>query len=505
MLKSIYIISMMFLASIYANAQVTEVIVFAEPQDIIGCEGEENRITAVSANAESGTTLYRWYKDGMAMDETVDFPNPTNESGLLFSNLSHEDSGIYKVHVWSSNDTEADAFISRDITVYVQQAPVIINHPMNVTTDEGGMAEMSVEAHIYGNNINENNPYNIEIQWQIYDATDDEWDNLADNEIISGANSSLIKIKEVPAALFGAQVRVMLSGYCGDIYSNAATIEERPMVTIGGLTDLASLSGDVCGGTELTVEASATVSSGENDLLTYQWYDQGMAINGATSKTLTVTVQDGVNHEISYEVNYTGMANYEPTMSSVAAVYGVIAPSITMEPMSVEAEEGTSASFSVMADGDDLSYEWFNSSSTMSIASGSTLSFDNLEIANSGTYYAVVSNQCGEVTSMMAELTVTTSEAPLSVLDTKEINLVASPNPFTQNSTIRFNVIGNSDVQVTLIDVAGNTIANLLDGRVSGPQELDVNSDALSLSQGTYFYIINIDGRLATKQLIFVK
>lgn len=484
--------------------------IFSETADIIGCYNEANRSLGVAVSTESGTLSYQWMKDGEDVEMTEIFPMANDEQALFFNTLRFEHSGIYSVDIWPAAYTRDMAIRSRDYTVFVHQNPTFSVQPKPVTAEIGGVAEMSFEATINGNNIFENPPYEVNVDWWTYDEANNRNVMIEDNDIISGTKSSLIKVNGVTQELIDLPIWVEVSGYCGMISSNTVTINKPPMVTIGGLTDLSASSGTICGGTEVTLEASATVSNGMNENLTYQWFDMGVelmdgaGVAGASTSSLTVTVQDGVNHMITYKVNYTGPEQANEVESTTLNAYGRIPASINTQPMDITVEEGQSASFTVDAMGDDITYNWYSASSTMSLGTESTLILDNLLEANSGDYFVVVSNACGDVTSDNALLTVTTSGNPTSV-DEQAINLMVSPNPFNSVATISFNVEEISNVRVTLIDAVGNTIATLLNNRVSGTQQVRIDANELSLSQGTYFYTINIDGKSTIKQVVYVK
>lgn len=484
--------------------------IFSETEDIIGCHNEANRSLGVAVSTESGTLSYQWMKDGEDIETTEIFSMANDEQVLFFNTLRFEHSGIYSVDIWPAAYTRDMAIRSRDYTIFVHQNPTFSVQPKPVTAEIGGLAEMSFEATINGNNIFENPPYEVNVDWWTYDEVNNRNVMIEDNDIISGTKSSLIKLNGVTQELIDLPIWVEVSGYCGMISSNTVTINGPPMVTIGGLTDLSASSGTICGGTEVTLEASATVSNGMNENLTYQWFDMGVelmdgaGVTGASTSTLTVTVQDGVNHMITYKVNYTGSEQADEVESTTLNAYGRIPASINTQPMDITVEEGQSASFTVDAMGDDITYNWYSASSTMSLGTESTLILDNLLEANSGDYFVVVSNACGDVTSDNALLTVTTSRNPTSV-DEQAINLIVSPNPFNSVATISFNVEEISNVRVTLIDAVGNNIATLLNNRVSGAQQVRIDANELSLSQGTYFYTINIDGKSTIKQVVYVK
>ncbi len=95
------------------------------------------------------------------------------------------------------------------------------------------------------------------------------------------------------------------------------------------------------------------------------------------------------------------------------------APFITTQPASQEVQSGISASLSVAASGDDLSYQWFtgNSGDTASPVSGATSNtLTTGALTASTNYWAQITNAGGSADSDTAVITVAAPSVPL-VLD----------------------------------------------------------------------------------------
>jgi hypothetical protein len=81
-------------------------------------------------------------------------------------------------------------------------------------------------------------------------------------------------------------------------------------------------------------------------------------------------------------------------------------PSITLQPESTTATEGSSAALTVVATGTDLAYQWFFNSSEIPGANGSTLSFNRVALTNAGSYFVLISNPGGATNSATVTLTI---------------------------------------------------------------------------------------------------
>ena len=100
----------------------------------------------------------------------------------------------------------------------------------------------------------------------------------------------------------------------------------------------------------------------------------------------------------------------------------VSAPTIGTQPADTTVTEGQSASFTVAASGDSLTYQWQQSTNGSdwtnvgSSTSSNTYTIDNITTSMSGTQYrCMVSNSAGSVTSSAATLTVQAKPASVPV------------------------------------------------------------------------------------------
>lgn len=96
---------------------------------------------------------------------------------------------------------------------------------------------------------------------------------------------------------------------------------------------------------------------------------------------------------------------------------GDVAPSITAQPISVQAAPGRHVTFNVTAAGSGpLTYQWRKDGVTLGNQTGSSLNLYSINTSSAGSYDVVVSNHIGSVTSSAAslELPVEPSIAPIS-------------------------------------------------------------------------------------------
>jgi alpha-tubulin suppressor-like RCC1 family protein len=191
---------------------------------------------------------------------------------------------------------------------------------------------------------------------------------------------------------------------------------------LAGLTNVVAIS---CDGTRTLVLAAEvapfvsrrlpnkTVGAGQNVTyrtsasgslpLAYQWQVNGTNINGATGTSLSLS-----NVQMADAGNYTVVvANaFGATTSAVSAltVTGT-PPTLMAQPVSQQAAVGATVSFSVSALGaQPFTYQWRFYGSNIAGATGTSLTFSNVQMSNDGPYSVTVSNAFGFAQSTNALL-----------------------------------------------------------------------------------------------------
>ena len=157
----------------------------------------------------------------------------------------------------------------------------------------------------------------------------------------------------------------------------------------------------VCEGTDAVFAVTATGSN-----LTYQWRRgtvnliNAANISGVNTATLTIGLASVIDADVNYNVIISENSIPSDTSNYVSLTVET-APFITMEPSSVNACTGDSISFTAIAEGTGLIYQWKNglqnvlNNDTISGVTSSTLSINPVSAANaSSAYYLVVTGSC---------------------------------------------------------------------------------------------------------------
>jgi len=95
------------------------------------------------------------------------------------------------------------------------------------------------------------------------------------------------------------------------------------------------------------------------------------------------------------------------------------------------------------------------------------------------------------------------------LVSTNEINnqvvksLQSIPNPFTDATTIQFNLSESSPIQLDVFDLLGRVVQPVFSGKLAaGPHQFEVSNLPES---GLYFYRLQVGDQVVTKQMICVK
>ncbi|MGB5848998.1 MAG: T9SS type A sorting domain-containing protein, partial [Ignavibacteriaceae bacterium] len=67
------------------------------------------------------------------------------------------------------------------------------------------------------------------------------------------------------------------------------------------------------------------------------------------------------------------------------------------------------------------------------------------------------------------------------------------PNPFNPSTMIKFSLAADSKVSLTVFDVLGQEVANLISGNLTAGSH-EINFNASNVNSGVYFYRIDATG-----------
>ncbi len=135
------------------------------------------------------------------------------------------------------------------------------------------------------------------------------------------------------------------------------------------------------------------------------------AIDGIRLATMTNATFSGSNVFVGYWDMFTSLTDNTNLsfglVDNVRVEVPVIAPTITTQPQSQSAIQGTPVTFTVVASGTPApAFQWRKGGTPISGATAASYALSNVQVADAGVYSVVVTNVAGSATSWNAVLTV---------------------------------------------------------------------------------------------------
>lgn len=157
----------------------------------------------------------------------------------------------------------------------------------------------------------------------------------------------------------------------------------------------------------LTVGQSLTLSVAASGATSFQWYKDGVPINGALQASYAIAGV-GFGDAGSYHVVATNLSG---SVTSAAAVVVVAAapvpPVLTVQPLSLTALRGSAVVLSVEATGTPApTYQWSRGGTPLVGATSNALVLTSFSSSQAGTYTCTATNSAGVVTSAQALLAI---------------------------------------------------------------------------------------------------
>lgn len=387
-----------------------------QPTDQDVCAGSPAMFVVVS----SGTSLtYQWRKGNVNLINGGNISGANNDTLVIDPTSISDTSSFYNVIVTGTcllSDT------SINVNLSINTPPNITIEPKDTTSCIGNTIRFSVVA--IGTNLT--------YQWRKGTI------NLIDGGNISGATSDTLTINPMIITDTSSFYNVIVSGTClpKDTSINVSLIEGiAPMITVEPINDT------VCTGNSANFTVTAI---GTN--LTYQWRKgnvnlvNGTNISGANTNTLTIITAQKLDAGNNYNVVISGSCT--PNVTSINVELDVDSATVIItQPVDKTICIGDSVSFTVVASGKDLIYQWRRGTvnlvdgGNISGATSATLTINPVNFTDTASNYNVlITGGCSPVDSSTVGLNAAGRFAILAG---------------TGISTTGFSVISNMDVGIS--------------------------------------------------------
>jgi formylglycine-generating enzyme required for sulfatase activity len=343
------------------------IVVLRPPQPVLAGSGQGVVLMCEALGVGSGTLTYQWLKNGVAVSGAT---RATHQIAALRAS----DTGAYAVRL----SFGSAIVVTSPVTVELALAPSIIAQPQSLDVLPGRTARFGVSAAGTG-------PFTY--QW------------FKGGVALAGAVNAYLTISDVGAASLGSYT-VRVTNGLGSVSSSVATLAlaSAPVFT-------KPLAGGTFGaGTTVVLTPACTGTAP----MTYQWYKDGDALEGANSQSLSLSSVN-LSHAGAYSVsvgNAFGVAD-----SAVANVQIVAPPSILVQPVGVSAMVGQAFKLRVgMALGVPnvavQSFQWFKGTAPIPGATAAEYTVSSAQLQDAGGYSVRVSNLAGTIQSAVVQVTV---------------------------------------------------------------------------------------------------
>lgn len=372
--------------SLVANLTVQQpASIILQPQAQRACVGD-NIVLIIGVN---GTALgYQWFKDGNAI-------LGANNSSLIITNATSTTSGFYRCVVQGSTACGTAQLTSNNVTIQIGTPTSVTRQPSDKSVSLGSSVSIEVEAE--GSGIGASN----QLSYAWFRGTT----RLVDGGRISGSNTSVLTIRSIISGDLSNDYFVIVTGACGTAQSNRFSLRVPSLTITSQPTEQR-----VCTGNVITLGVSAQTDA-QNAQLTYQWFKgttalvDGGRISGSQSNLLRISNAIGSDSD-SYSVQVSVQPGGVRQTSTAVNVLVNNAPSVVTQPSNTEVCVGENATFTVGASGGGLSYQWQRDGAPINGATNTTLTVSSARLIDAAQYSVFIRNNCGEVTTSNAILTV---------------------------------------------------------------------------------------------------
>ncbi len=378
---------------------VAPTITAQPPFTLQACTGQPFSIT-VSSNLTNGT--WEWFRDTVSLGVRS---TPT----LTIANTTLADAGTYRCILRDNCNPVTAAVTSANCRVSVVPSPTITVNPDPLRVIcESKNDTLRVRA----------TGANRTFQW------------FKDGAPIAGATDSNFVLINAQATSNGDYYCVV-SGLCQPPATSSTTkvtVAAKPRIT----KEPTGL--DVCPGSNNTISVAAT---GLN--LAYQWYKDGVLINGATSSSLAFN-----NYDYSMNGQYYCMIKSDipnpnnciiSAQSRTVRVSGFRQPVVETQPKSMDACVGTTTTLVGTFKGTGLNYQWFKDGKALDGQTANALVINATKASDAGKYVLVATGTC--------DLSASSDTAIVTVLSRPQITKQPEPATLTVGERLTLTVDAN--------------------------------------------------------------
>ncbi|UPT69075.1 MAG: immunoglobulin domain-containing protein [Sphingobacteriales bacterium JAD_PAG50586_3] len=352
-----------------------------------------------SVTAAGTNIAYQWKRNNVNVTNGGGISGATTNQ-LTITNVAAGNAGTYTCQVSNTCATPT----STGALLTVNENTAIGTQPVTQTLCAGANLTLTVGA--TGTNLNY------------------QWKRGTTNV---GTNSPTLTINGITTGDAG-NYTCEVTGACGNVTSGIAVVTVN---TVTAINNQPAPTTTLCQGGNINLSTTAV---GTN--LSYQW-KRGNTNVGTNSASLSIP-NATVNDAGTYTVTITGACGTVTSTNAVVTVNPTTA--ITTAPVAQNGCVGSNITFSVVATGANLSYQWKKAGAPVG-TDAPTLTLNNITLADAANYTVDVTGTCGPV--------VTSNAVALSVVNSASIAQQPQAQQLCVGGSLTLTVIGNGGNNTT--------------------------------------------------------
>jgi len=363
------------------------------------------------------------------------------------------------------------AFGSKMVQAEVSGDPDIVAFASKFDTGETGLIVLNYSdvPKVFSLDFTQQSTYDIIYRYEIYADNIDEGNtkfyvNGQTSTTTGGGPVDLDAVLPYQAAFQNNNV------FTAHAYSiNFITIGKLPVTEI--ISQPSTVA--VC----LNQSASFNVTAkGQN--IHYQWQKNAVDLQGETTSTLNISQ---VTPAEAGDYTCVIFGDFGTETTQVATLEILAETSIINQPADQTAGLGDSVTFSVTAQGSNLTYQWQKDGQDISGANSNTLIINNVQTTDEGQYQVVIQGDCGQVSSQTVHLHLVSDIAEL-----QKAGIQIYPNPSSGKFFISLRELARND-KITIYNMKGESLLNIR--LTNNKQGIDIRHFA----QGVYMLRLQND------------
>jgi PKD repeat protein len=469
-----------------------DAVINTQPSNAITCEGSN---TTFTTNATGVGISYKWQIENTpgvfvnVNDLAGVYSGSATATLTVINPLSTLNGKNYRAVITDLCSRKTN---TAQASLTVNEKPEITLQPVSLIVCEGSNISFTINA-----GLTTSPTY----QWQEFNGT--IWADILTGGNYLGANSNVLNVFNVSAAMNAHQFRVNVSGTCTPVVTSLAaslTVNTAPQITYNPHDTI------VCENLPAKFQVLATGTS-----LDFQWQvdmndgngfrnlaDTLTLYSGTTSSTLNVLKPSRRFNGYKYRAQVTGTCN--PTKTTSFAVLSVnTAPEMAVQPVAQTICEFNNVSFSVNISGANINYIWQENSGgvfkdLMDTASYIGTGTNTLNIFNVSR--SMSSNRYRVIATGLCNPSIVSNEASLTVKTSPVITLNPTDIAICENTDAIFTTTSEGSDLVYQWQVStGGSFSNIInDTTYSGVNTASLTiKDAEAVYNG-YKYRLRVSG-----------